>query len=94
MSTVKYISNSRCVAAALAICCCCYILNCLSILFVFINIQPSVLTYNPAQIVYTSAIQGIAGDEPDAMEDDMEPLFKAIMDMPKPLVKESAPLQV
>jgi len=46
------------------------------------------------QIVYTSAIQGIAGDEPDAMEEDMEPLFKAIMGMPKPLVKETAPLQV
>lgn len=47
-----------------------------------------------SQIVYTSAIQGIAGDEPDAMQEDMEPLFKAIMGMPKPLVKESAPLQV
>lgn len=46
------------------------------------------------QIVYTSAIQGIAGDEPDAMQDNMVPLFKAIMGMPKPLVKESAPLQV
>lgn len=46
------------------------------------------------QIVYTSAIQGIAGDEPDAMEGDMEPLFKAIMGMPKPYVKETAPLQV
>lgn len=48
----------------------------------------------PLQIVYTSAIQGIAGDEPDAMEETMEPLFKAIMGMPKPVVKESAPLQV
>lgn len=47
-----------------------------------------------SQIVYTSAIQGIAGDEPDAMEETMEPLFKAIIGMPKPLVKESAPLQV
>lgn len=46
------------------------------------------------QIVYTSAIQGIAGDEPDAMEENMEPLFKAIMGMPKPVVKEAAPLQV
>lgn len=46
------------------------------------------------QIVYTSAIQGIAGDEPDAMEENMEPLFKAIMGMPKPVVKETAPLQV
>lgn len=47
-----------------------------------------------SQIVYTSAIQGIAGDEPESMEESMEPLFKAIMGMPKPLVKESAPLQV
>lgn len=46
------------------------------------------------QIVYTSAIQGIAGDEPDAMEENMEPLFKAITGMPKPVVKETAPLQV
>eukprot|EP00903_Cladosiphon_okamuranus_P013278 g12379.t1 len=45
------------------------------------------------QIVYTSAIQGVAGDEPDAMAENMEPLFKAIMGMPKPLVKETAPLQ-
>lgn len=46
------------------------------------------------QIVYTSAIQGIAGDEPEAMQENMEPLFKAIMGMPKPLVEETAPLQV
>ena len=46
------------------------------------------------QIVYTSAIQGIAGDEPDAMDENMEPLFKAIMGMPQPIVKETAPLQV
>lgn len=46
------------------------------------------------QIVYTSAIQGIAGDEPDAMDENMEPLFKAIMGMPQPIVKQTAPLQV
>lgn len=46
------------------------------------------------QIVYTSAIQGVAGDEPEAMQENMEPLFKAIMGMPKPVVKETAPLQV
>ncbi|CAM9373213.1 unnamed protein product [Ectocarpus sp. 4 AP-2014] len=45
------------------------------------------------QIVYTSAIKGIAGNEPEEMEENMEPLFKAIMGMPKPLVKETAPLQ-
>jgi predicted membrane GTPase involved in stress response len=28
-----------------------------------------------AQVVYTSAIQGIAGDEPDAMAKTMQPLF-------------------
>lgn len=47
-----------------------------------------------SQIVYTSAIQGIAGDEPESMDDTMEPLFKAIMGMPKPLVREEASLQV
>ncbi|CAM9287420.1 unnamed protein product [Ascophyllum nodosum] len=46
------------------------------------------------QIVYTSAIQGIAGDEPEEMQDNMEPLFKAIMGLPKPLVREKSPLQV
>ncbi|CAM9280524.1 unnamed protein product [Choristocarpus tenellus] len=46
------------------------------------------------QIVYTSAIQGIAGNEPDEMAENMEPLFEAIMGMPKPVVKETSPLQV
>ncbi|CAM9591728.1 unnamed protein product, partial [Hapterophycus canaliculatus] len=52
------------------------------------------VAFPSTQIVYTSAIQGIAGDEVDAMAEDMEPLFKAIMGMPKPRVKEMAPLQV
>ncbi|CAM9422319.1 unnamed protein product [Chrysoparadoxa australica] len=45
-------------------------------------------------IVYTSAIQGIAGDEADEMQETMEPLFKAIMKMPKPKVRPDASLQV
>ena len=47
-----------------------------------------------SQIVYTSATRGIAGDEAELMKTSMEPLFKAIMGLPKPVVKEASPLQV
>lgn len=38
------------------------------------------------QIVYASALQGISGDEPDAMTDNMAPLFEAILKLPPPQV--------
>ncbi|MDG0979732.1 MAG: translational GTPase TypA [Halieaceae bacterium] len=46
-------------------------------------------------IVYTSAIQGIAGLDPDAMADDMTPLFNEIIKrVPEPEVDAGSPLQM
>ncbi len=46
-------------------------------------------------IVYTSAIQGIAGLDPDAMADDMTPLFNEIIKrVPEPEVDAASPLQM
>ncbi len=46
-------------------------------------------------IVYTSAIQGIAGLDPSAMADDMTPLFNEIIArVPEPEVDAAAPLQM
>jgi GTP-binding protein len=41
------------------------------------------------RVVYASGLQGIAGDEPDAMADDMGPLFDAIMESIDPPKIES-----
>jgi len=49
------------------------------------------------QVIYASGIQGRAGDEPDALADDMTPLFDAIIeavDPPKVKTIESSKLQV
>ena len=40
-------------------------------------------------VVYASALNGIAGSEPDAMADDMTPLFEAIIEHVKPPVIDS-----
>jgi len=45
-------------------------------------------------IVYTSAINRIAGDEPDDVGGDMSALFKKILDMPKPKADASAATQL
>jgi GTP-binding protein len=46
-------------------------------------------------IVYTSAIEGIAGDDHEAMADNMEPLFQAIIDgVPFPQVDVNGALQL
>merc|ERR1719359_655370 len=35
-------------------------------------------------VVYTSAINRVAGDEPDAITDNMDPLLDSILDLPAP----------
>jgi GTP-binding protein len=42
------------------------------------------------QVVYTSAIQGVAGWEPTEMTTNMVPLFDAILKLPKPQVRTGA----
>lgn len=46
------------------------------------------------QIVYASGMNGIAGNEPEALESDLKPLFKEILKLPKAKVDESQPLQM
>merc|ERR1719313_746323 len=46
------------------------------------------------QVVYTSAINRVAGDEPDAITDNMDPLLNAILDLPAPPAKVDEPLQL
>jgi len=45
-------------------------------------------------VVYTSAIQGMAGEEPDDLPKNMDALFEAILNLPKPKVKEEDALQL
>lgn len=46
-------------------------------------------------IVYTSAIEGISGDDHEAMAEDMQPLFQAVVDrVPSPDVDVGGPLQL
>jgi len=46
-------------------------------------------------IIYASALNGIAGDDPDNMAEDMTPLFQAIADLvPAPNVDPEGPLQL
>ena len=45
-------------------------------------------------VVYTSAINRVAGFEPDEIEDDMSAVFKQIMDLPRPKADETGPLQL
>lgn len=46
-------------------------------------------------ILYTSALNGVAGNEPDALAEDMEPLFRAIVDLvPPPAVDPDGPFQM
>ena len=46
-------------------------------------------------IIYASALNGIAGDDPDAMADDMTPLFEMITNQVKaPNVERDGPLQM
>ena len=46
-------------------------------------------------VIYASAINGIAGDDYDAMADDMSPLFQAIVDkVAPPQVNADGPLQL
>lgn len=46
------------------------------------------------QIVYASGMNGIAGAEPDQLTDNLQPLFKEILKLPKAKVDESLPLQM
>ncbi len=46
-------------------------------------------------VIYTSALNGIAGNDPDTMADDMAPLFEMIVDkVPSPDVDLDGPLQM
>ncbi|NMA68819.1 MAG: translational GTPase TypA [Desulfitobacterium sp.] len=46
-------------------------------------------------VIYTSARDGIAGLEPDQMEDNLEPLFKVILErIPAPVVDIEGPMQL
>lgn len=46
-------------------------------------------------VVYASALNGIAGEDPDALEDDMDSLFKMIVNqVPAPTVDPDASLQM
>lgn len=46
------------------------------------------------KIIYASAIQGIAGDDYLDMSPNMQPLFEAILNMPRPVVRPNSPLQM
>lgn len=46
-------------------------------------------------IIYASALNGVAGDDPENLADDMTPLFQAIVDLvPPPSVDPEAPFQM
>lgn len=45
-------------------------------------------------MVYASALLGKSGHEPDQLTDNMAPLFEAIQKLPKPQIRENAPLQL
>jgi len=46
-------------------------------------------------VMYASAIEGIAGHEPESMTDDMKPLMQMILDkVPSPEVNKDGPLQL
>eukprot|EP00600_Ochromonadales_sp_CCMP1393_P012226 CAMPEP_0175003638 /NCGR_PEP_ID=MMETSP0005-20121125/4334_1 /TAXON_ID=420556 /ORGANISM="Ochromonas sp., Strain CCMP1393" /LENGTH=612 /DNA_ID=CAMNT_0016258725 /DNA_START=193 /DNA_END=2031 /DNA_ORIENTATION=- len=45
-------------------------------------------------IVYASGMNGIAGNEPDALEDNLTPLFDEILNIPKAVVDKEEPLQM
>ncbi len=46
-------------------------------------------------VIYASALNGIAGEEPDELADDMSPLFKMIVDhVPAPKVDVDGPFQM
>jgi GTP-binding protein len=45
-------------------------------------------------VVYCSAINRVAGLEPDAIGDDMSAIFKRIMELPKPVANVDGPLQL
>jgi GTP-binding protein len=45
-------------------------------------------------VVYTSAINRVAGDEPTSEMKDMEPLFEKILGLPKPPCDPNGPLQL
>ena len=46
------------------------------------------------QIVYASGIQGIAGNEPDKLDSNLQPLFKEIIKLPKVVCDPAKPLQI
>jgi GTP-binding protein len=46
-------------------------------------------------VIYSNALQGIAGRAPDDLQDSLEPLFEAILDyIPAPVVAQDAPAQM
>ena len=46
------------------------------------------------QIVYASGMNGIAGDEPDKLKDNLEDVFKKILNLPPAQVDKEHPLQM
>mmetsp|Transcript_49361 Transcript_49361/g.72145 ORF Transcript_49361/g.72145 Transcript_49361/m.72145 type:complete len:625 (-) Transcript_49361:259-2133(-) len=45
-------------------------------------------------ICYASAINGIAGHAPNEMAEDMKPLLDKVLELPSPIIKVGAPLQL
>eukprot|EP00968_Pinguiococcus_pyrenoidosus_P017470 scaffold1741_cov262-Pinguiococcus_pyrenoidosus.AAC.23 len=46
------------------------------------------------KVVYASGLNGIAGLEPDALADDLTPLFDTILELPGPKIDVESPLQL
>lgn len=46
------------------------------------------------QVVYASGIQGIAGNTPDGLQDNLKPLFDEILKLPKARCDQGKPLQM
>ncbi len=46
------------------------------------------------EVVYSSAIKGMAGEAADSLNDNIEPLFRAILRLPHPRIEKNSPLQL
>ncbi len=46
------------------------------------------------EVVYSSAIKGMAGESADSLNDSIEPLFEAILRLPHPHIEKNSPLQL
>eukprot|EP00184_Porphyridium_aerugineum_P005496 CAMPEP_0184693826 /NCGR_PEP_ID=MMETSP0313-20130426/1971_1 /TAXON_ID=2792 /ORGANISM="Porphyridium aerugineum, Strain SAG 1380-2" /LENGTH=644 /DNA_ID=CAMNT_0027151999 /DNA_START=160 /DNA_END=2094 /DNA_ORIENTATION=+ len=46
------------------------------------------------QVVYASALRRMSGDTPNQLQENMQPVLDAVLNLPKPLVRMNGPLQV